>query len=385
MAAFLPAMAAMMGANVLGSVIGNEQARDRQRASERSLKDARDRLGAIDLPEFDTSLPDLPVLEQAAEAPSLETLSPVQLEQLALAGQLTPEMVQAFQQGDTELAATYQDPELQAARIQALAELQGISSEGGLTAIDEARLAEIQSRNDQAARGRREAVMQNMNARGMGGSGMELINQLQANQAATDLGARQSLDVAAMAQQRALDALMQGTNLAGQMSREDLDRQMQVARAQDAINRFNLGLQTSADQTNVAALNNAQSRNLGEQQRVMDANVGLRNQQAQMAQDTRLQNNAIRQQGFGNQMTQRGFDNANRTQTYNQQLGQVQMGDDRAQRQFNNEYRRAGGMGQIDQAMSGVHANEAQATRDMWQGIGRGASTAATAFFEDDE
>jgi len=47
------------------------------------------------------------------------------------------------------------------------------------------------------------------------------------------------LDVSAQAQSRALQALMQGGQLGGQIRQQDFGEQSEKAQAQDAINRFN--------------------------------------------------------------------------------------------------------------------------------------------------
>ena len=145
----------------------------------------------------------------------------------------------AAKQGDTEFNSIKSDPELREKQKASLAALDEISANGGFNLTDQANLSKIQSQAGTADRGRRDAIRQNMASRGMGGSGMELLASLQSSQAATDRQAQQGLDVAAMGQQRALDAIMQSGQLAGNVRGQDFSEQAQKASAQDAINRFN--------------------------------------------------------------------------------------------------------------------------------------------------
>lgn len=231
------------------------------------------------------------------------------------------------------------DPRLRNQQYQSLDALDEIIQGGGLTAADQAALNRIQTDTAQADRGRREAILQNMQSRGMGGSGMELLAQLQSSQAATDRQNQSGLDVAGMAQQRVLDAIMQSGQLAGGMRGQDFGEQAQLAQARDAISQFNaqnananslananianqMGLANAGNQFAAGQYNrntaldaqkanaanslgaqqfNAQTANaasLTNQQRKQDlanANVDLRNQQQQA-------NSQIKQQQFENQL-----------------------------------------------------------------------------------
>lgn len=143
--------------------------------------------------------------------------------------------------GDTSFKDISIDPRLKDSQYSALAALDEIVKGGGLNAQDRAALSRIQGEAAQADRGRREAILQNLGARGMSGSGMELLSQLQSSQAATDRESQAGLDIAGMAQQRALDAIMQQGNLAGGMRSQDFGEQAKLAEARDIIARFNTG------------------------------------------------------------------------------------------------------------------------------------------------
>jgi hypothetical protein len=211
---------------------------------------------------------------------------------------------------DSEFENLSSDPRLKDAQMSALRSMQDVANNGGMNAEDRANLARVQSESAQADRGRRDAILQNMGARGMGGSGMELLAQLQSSQAATDRQAQQGLDITGMAQRRALEAMMQQGNMAGNIRGQDFGEQSTVAQAQDAIkkfnasnslqnNQFNAGRTDNIAMSNNNTVNQAGMYNNQGVQGVADKNTGATNQ-AQVA------NNEVKQQGFTNDMSVKG-------------------------------------------------------------------------------
>lgn len=205
----------------------------------------------------------------------------IYLQDLVSQGKITPEEANTYLQENTQLAGISTDPALQKAQMDALFGLQDISNNGGLTAQDLAKLGQIKSQEDTQARGAREAIIQNANARGVGGSGLELAAELQNQQnAATDQSQR-DLDVGAMAEQRALQALIQSGQLGNQIQQTSFGQQAQVANAQDAINQFNTQNQQQQANLNTGNANAAQAANLANAQAISNANVDKANAQEQ--------------------------------------------------------------------------------------------------------
>lgn len=225
----------------------------------------------------------------------LPDVSPMQLqlEQLVQQGVLTPEQAQTYLVQQSDMNNIETDPALFTAQMDALGGLQDISNNDGLTAADRAQLGQIQTQEDSAERGAREAILQNAQARGMGGSGIELLQQFQNQQDSATRKSQKDMDVAAMAQNRALQALQSAGSLGGQIQAQQFGQKAQVAGANDAINKFNAQNQQSVGLANTQAKNAAQAQNLAEKQRVSDANVGLKNQQQQY-------NKNLNQQQFDN-------------------------------------------------------------------------------------
>lgn len=121
--------------------------------------------------------------------------------------------------------------------------------------------------------------MANARARGIGGSDLETVSRLVANQGAATQGARQAVDVAALREARRDQALAQQAGLASQIRGQDFGESSARASAQDAINRYNTANRQAIQSQNVDRRNEGQRFNLGEAQRISDSNTGIRNQQ----------------------------------------------------------------------------------------------------------
>ena len=222
----------------------------------------------------------------------------LRLEQLQSAGVLSPEMVQEFKLQDSELQGISLDPKLREAQMAALSGLQE-RADSGLTLADRARLNQAMQEVGTRQKGMRDAALQELRRRGMGGSGMELSAALQAQQqGAQDLN-QIAMQQEAMSQQQALESLINAGGMAGAMRSQDFGEQAKIAEAQDAINRFNLANRQGVASENTASRNAAQAANLQNKQNIMSQNVGLRNQQMQY-------NLAAPQRQYENQLAKMG-------------------------------------------------------------------------------
>lgn len=223
----------------------------------------------------------------------------LQLEELVQQGTLSPEQAQAIMVERSNMEDVNQDPATRQAQMEALAGLQDITDSGGLTAIDKAKLNDIATQEQTQARGAREAILQNAQARGMGGSGLELMSQMQNQQDSATRQSGRDLDVAALAQQRALDALMNQGNLATSVGGQQFNQDASKAGAMDEIAKFNAANKQGVNNLNTAANNEAQARNLAAKQSIADSNTGTRNAQQQY-------NKQLAQQNFENELKKRG-------------------------------------------------------------------------------
>lgn len=222
----------------------------------------------------------------------------LQLQKLVEQGVLSPEEAQAELVGRSEMGNIRTDPRFKDAQLGALSSLEEIG-QGGMTLQDKADMSRIQSEEDTAARGKREAILNNAQARGIGGSGLELMSQMQNQQDSATRKSQRDMDVAAMSKQRALEALIKGGELGGQMQAQDFNQQAQAAGANDAIAKFNAQNKQNVNLTNVATRNAAQEANLNNKQNIANQNVGLANQQQQ-------HNKGLIQQNYENELKKRG-------------------------------------------------------------------------------
>ncbi len=248
-------------------------------------------LGIVNHPDFTNQ--NAADLIKGTDVPDIESMK-LQLQQLVQQGELSPEEAQTYLQQKSDMNNISLDPRYKNAQLDALSSLQNIGENHGVTAADQAQLNDIQTQEDTHARGAREAIMQNAQARGIGGSGVELLNNLTNAQDSATRASTEGFNVAANAQQRALSAIQAAGSQAGQMQGNEFNQQAQIANANDSINRFNTQNQQSVQNSNVAAQNAAQEKNLANKQSIANSNVDTANKQQQY-------NTELNQQNFQNQ------------------------------------------------------------------------------------
>ncbi len=191
---------------------------------------------------------------------------------------------QVTSQGPSAMGGIQTDPSGMAAQRAQMAALSSLAANGGRNASSDANLAQIQQGENANAAGQRGAIMQNMAARGQGGSGNELLAQLSASQNATNNQSMQDLGVRGQQAQTALQAGQGAAQIGAGMENQQFGEAAARAQAADAISRFNAGNASQNSQFNAGQGNQAAMFNSGQ-------NVG-----AQQA------NNANIQQGFGDTM-----------------------------------------------------------------------------------
>lgn len=244
--------AAAIAAPIVAGLIANAKAKKDRQAQKDSMKDAMKALEAAGMP------PDLSM--------------PMILQEFQRAGAYTPEMEQDLNDTVAESAFKSIDPALKDTQMSAL---QMLKQRGkvGLSAEDRASLNQVRSEVQRDSEAKRQQILQQMQARGMGGSGAEMMTQLQSAQGAADQASSASDSLMSQAQQRALQALTESGNMAGNIRGQEF----QQASALDERNRFLAENSISRQQRNVGALNEAQRMNLSEQQRIADANTAMKN------------------------------------------------------------------------------------------------------------
>jgi hypothetical protein len=225
----------------------------------------------------------------------------VQAQQLALQdptvqGTLNPQMInsQLNQMNGNAMNSIQTDPRLAQAQMSALNTLSQTGQQG-LTATS---LAALNSANRQAAgqnTAQQNSIVQNMQQRGMGGSGVELATRLAAAQGSADQAGQQTSQIMAQAQQNMLNATSQAGQLGGQMQQQQFGEAAQKAQAQNAISQFNAQQAANAQNSNVLAQNQAQAANLSNAQNIANMSTATQNAEQQY-------NSGLLQTNFGNNM-----------------------------------------------------------------------------------
>jgi len=180
-------------------------------------------------------------------------------------GLLTPEEFQAAMQDPSSLEQFTQDPSLRGAQMGSLNALTKLGQGGGQTHTTRARQNEIQNRNQTQARGAREANAMRSRQMGRGGSGMDQVANMIADQGAAQSNQMAGTQIAADAEMRALEGIVGAGNLAGNMSQADFARAQGKAQAADRINQFNTQNKNIAGMQGVADRNKAKDMSLAMQ------------------------------------------------------------------------------------------------------------------------
>jgi len=164
--------------------------------------------------------------------------------------------------GSSQFADITTDPKYKQAELAALRELEE-QSKNGFTARDRADMARVQSQVGQGNRGRIGAIQQNMQARGMAGSGMELAASMQSAQDANEMAAMRAMEQEAMMMDRKSGAIRELGTVSSSLQQRDFGQAAAKAQAADEIARFNNANRNNANQFNVANTQQIANMNTG--------------------------------------------------------------------------------------------------------------------------
>lgn len=247
-----------VAAPVIGGIIGSSAgSRDRDNA-QTAIKDAYNKYLAIGYP------PDL-----AKE---------ITYKQFVSVGKLNPVMEQELDLFRSSLGDYQEDQGLLGIQQQALADLKARASTG-LTAQDRLNMMDIKNQINAETQARNAQMLQNLQSRGMGGSGAELASMLSNQQVGSNLMTRQGLQQGAQNQQASMQALGQLGSLSGQMRGADLAHAQTTRGAKDVATQFNLQNSMGRQARNVASLNEGQRRQLESDQNIANMNTQQYNQE----------------------------------------------------------------------------------------------------------
>lgn len=265
---------ASVAAPIVGGIVGNIMAQGDRKNAKKMMKKAIAELEALGMPP--------------------DTSKALLLQEFERQGVYSPELEQDLTDSmpESEMGKLEEDVELRDTQKKVLSELQN-RARVGLSAEDRAALNQVRAEVQRDAKANRDAILTRMAAQGMGGSGASLAAQLQASQGSADQAASGSDTLMAQAQQRALQALGESANQAGNIRSQDFNVNSARAQALDERNRFLQQNAIDRQSRNVGNLNQAQQMNLAEQQRIADANAAQANREKERqaaAQSSDFQN-----------------------------------------------------------------------------------------------
>jgi hypothetical protein len=150
-----------------------------------------------------------------------------------------PQYASATMQAPSEAAKAMADKQGLSSQRAALRAIEDVYKQGGLTAIDRARLEDIRRQNQMQERASREAILADLERRGLSGSGTELAARLANQQGTADRLSSEGLTVAADAERRALEAMALSGTMGRDLATDIFNRQYQTGSAADEVNLTN--------------------------------------------------------------------------------------------------------------------------------------------------
>lgn len=209
-----------------------------------------------------------------------DTAKRVIMEKFQSAGMLDPEMEKAINLNISKVAGIQEDPALKERQMSAL-NLIAQRASGGLNAEDRAKFNELRNQQAKEQEAKQQQIIQQYQMRGMGGAGAELAAALAESQSGANQASDQGDRLAAASSNTAREAALQVLQGGGTIRQQDFDVNKTRATAEDEMNRFNVANQIAQQTRNVGTRNQAQERNLNNQQQIMNANIGMENNERQ--------------------------------------------------------------------------------------------------------
>ncbi len=236
---------------------------------------------------------------QATNVPTIASETVSNLPQETVQGTVNPDNIAVAQQAPSEFNNIALDPATRAAQMAALGQYTNIANAGGLD--ENARLAlqqTVDATNTQD-RGAQEAIMRAAQAEGQGGGDFALTQRAIESQGASNTGATQGLQTAAMAEANREAALNQMANIGGSINASDYSAAANKAASQNTINATNTAATNAANTGNVANKIQTGEFNTGTAQGVNAANTAANQGQV-------YYNAGLPQQKFNNELAKAG-------------------------------------------------------------------------------
>lgn len=249
------ALAVSAGAQIISGVLAQGAAAGDRRAQQQAINKALD------------------ILKNQGYPPDMA--KPLILEQYKAMGIYTPEVAKDVEKLSSAMEGVQENKEAVQMQLNAL---RGIAQRtAGMTPEDRAALMNVQDQMAQQQAQQQAAIQQSMQERGIAGGGAELAAQLAASQGSLARGGQSARDIMSQASQKALSALSEQGQMAGNIRSQDFAVQSAKAQSADLMNRLNVQNQMTQEQARVAAINQARQQDWANRQQMSNLNVGQAN------------------------------------------------------------------------------------------------------------
>ena len=246
-----------------GSGIGYQMGADDRAAAEAAQEEALARMMGVSVPQ----------------------LQELKLKEYGTTQIYTPEEEQAIALGKSQVGQIEIDPYYKDVQMAGLRKLQEDIDAAGLSPETQANLNIARREESRMTRGKEASILENMQARGMGGGPAELAARMAAAQAGSERMAQAADREAVMGKQIKMQALAQAAQQASGMQQSEFGRELAKKQADDAFRQFDVSNQIGVQQRNIAARNRALEDKYRDEQYVNRANVGLSHEEQKNAQD----------------------------------------------------------------------------------------------------
>ena len=261
------ASAAKGAFDILGAVIGNAvSAKDRAEA-ERLARQAYDKILAIGGPP-----------DQGKK---------ILYEEFKSAGLLTPQVTKAIEATVPKIVSYKEDPALKKAQMESLSSLSQIGKLGE-TAEERAQRILGARETERLVAGESGRQQQELAAKGLEESGAAIAGRFASADRARQIASEQALKSSAAAQARALEGITQAGTLAERARTQEFGFAEKKSDAEAEMDRFNVERRQAAQQYNLQQQAAAQQYNLEEKQRIMDANIKMRNEERKRQREAQI-------------------------------------------------------------------------------------------------
>lgn len=258
---------APLGGSIGGLVLSKDELKKQQQSMEETAK----------------------LFEQAGLPPDLSRQ--LALQQYQAGPMMSPYLEDDLQIGPSSVAGMEISPEGRQTQMEALEAYKQMASLG-LSPTDRASLNKVRDEVAAQSEGRRQQILQQMQSRGLSGSGQELASLIASGQQGSQQASQEADRLASLTFEGRRAALSSMGSLGREMRAGDFEEEKTRRTAQDLFQKYATDNSIQRQQRNVAQQNLAQLQNVGRQHSILDKNTEEYNKELQRQNEAK--NNAYK-------------------------------------------------------------------------------------------